>query len=210
MDNVININHTKENTLEFEMVIEGTTTNEVDCNFVIVAKDMELRFPAALTEGKKDHWTVTLPEMGFLERTAYKCYTEVVAEGQYFKPMQGNVNVVGTAQIYTSTPKNKTIESDTQKAKVVKEQERKRETKRKQESWRQSEKSISQIAEELMEQEKYDKANIDRKVAKKKEVKEAVDADKDAKVRAILKESGFESKKKKKSKVTFVKTKPLH
>jgi len=210
MDNVININNTKENTLEFEMVIEGTTTTDVDCNFVIVAKGMEFRFPAELTEGKKDQWTVTLPEMNFLERTAYNCYTEVVAEGQYFKPMQGSVNVVGTAQIYTSSPKNKTIESDTEKAKVVKEQETKRETKRKQESWRQSEKPISQIAKELMEQEKYGKAGIDKKVKAKKKVNEAVDKDKDAKVKAILEESGLKPKKKKKSRVTFVNTKPLH
>lgn len=210
MDNVININHTKENTLEFEMVIEGTTTNEVDCNFVIVAKGMELRFPAALTEGKKDHWTVTLPEMNFLERTAYKCYTEVVAEGQYFKPMQGNVNVVGTAQIYTSTPKNKTMESDVEKAEVFEKEEKQRKNKKTQESWRQSEKPIAQIAKELMEQEKYGKDKIDEKLAEKKTVTEGAQS-KDDKVRAILEESGFKSKKrKKKDRVSFVKTRLLN
>ncbi len=209
MDNVININNTKENTLEFEMVIEGTTTKEVDCNFVIVAKGMELRFPAALTEGKVDHWTVTLPEMGFLERTAYQCYTEVVAEGQYFKPMEGNVNVVGTAQIYTSAPKNKTLESDIKKQEVFKEEEQKREVKREQSSWRQSEKPISQIAKELMEQEKYGKDKIDEKVAEKKTVSDGAKS-KDDKVRAILEESGFKSKKKKKERVSFVKTRLLN
>lgn len=187
MENVININNTKENTLEFEMVIEGAQTSDVDCNFVIVAKGMELRFPAGLTEDSK-RWSVKLPAMDFLERTAYKCYTEVVAEGQYFKPMEGNVNVVGTAQIYTSSPKNKTLESDVKKKKIIKEQEVKRETKRKNTSWRQSEKPIDQIASELLEKEKFSKEKIEEKVEKKRATAKKVDPSKDEKVKAIIKE----------------------
>lgn len=208
MENVININNTKQNTLDFEMVIEGTQTNDVDCNFVIVAKGMEFRFPAVLEEGKDNHWTVTLPEMTFLERTAYKCYTEVVAEGQYFKPMEGNVNVVGSAEIYTSTPKNKTMESDVKKKEVFEKQEKQREVKREQTSWRQGEKPIAQIAKELMEQEKFGKDAIEKKVEAKKKTNESVDKNKDEKVKQILRESGIKPKKKK-EKVSFVRTRLL-
>lgn len=109
MENVININHTKENALEFEMTIEGVNTSSVECNFVIEAKSMELRFGAKLDNKEKNLWLVKLPKLDILERTAYKCYTEVIVDGQYFKPMEGNVNVVGSAEIYSSTPKNKTI-----------------------------------------------------------------------------------------------------
>lgn len=185
MENLININNTKENTLEFEMVIEGGSTTEVDCNFVIVTKDMELRFPAALSEGKQGHWSVNLPAMNFLERTAYKCYTEVVTEGQYFKPMSGNLNVVGSAEIFTSTPKNTTMESDIKKRKVIKEKEEKRKVSR-QKPWRQSEKPISQLAEEIINKEKYGKEKITEKVEEKKTAASKVDTGKDAKVRAIL------------------------
>lgn len=209
MDNLININNTKKNTLEFEMTIEGANASGVDCNFVITAKSMDLRFKAKIADKKKNLWTVTLPEMPFLERTTYKCYTEVVADGQYFTPMKGSVNVVGSAEIYTSTPKNKTIESDVKKNKEFKEADKKREEKRKNESWRQGEKSIEQIARELMSQKGLDKDTIEEKVEAKRKADEMVDQDKDAKVRAILKESGIKPKEKK-EKVSFVRTRILN
>lgn len=202
MDKVVNINNTKDNVLEFELVIEGATASEADCNFVIIAKGMELRFPALLEDKSENKWSVKIPEMPFLERTAYNCYTEVVAEGQYFKPLEGNVNVVGPAQIYTSTPKNKTLESDIKKGNAIKEAAKVAE-KSKSDSWRGKEKPIAQIAKELMEKEKYGKDKIEEKVQKSKA--KPVDADKNAKIKAILEETGLKPKKKKK-KVSFVHT----
>lgn len=211
MDNVININNTKANTLEFEMTIEGANTSAVDCHFVIVAKGMDFRFKAKVKDAKANLWNVKIPAMGFLERTAYKCYTEVMTDGQYFKPMKGNVNVVGSAEIFTSTPTNKTIANDTAKNAESKKVDVKRETKRKNESWRQGEKSIEQIANELMKNKKYDTDSITETAAAKRLAAENVDQDKDAKVRAILQESGIKPKKKeKKDRVSFVRTRLLN
>ena len=150
MDNLINIINTKANTLEFEMTIEGANASNVECHFVIAAKKMDLRFKAKVKDKKNNLWNVTIPAMEFLEKTTYKCFTEVMTDGQYFVPMSGNVNVVGSAEIYSSNPKNKTIESTIEKVKTAKKEDKKREEKRKNESWRQGEKSIEQIAKELM------------------------------------------------------------
>ena len=202
MDNLININNTKENVLEFELLIEGANSSEAECHFVITADGMDLRFPAILEDAAKNLWSVKIPALDFVDRTTYNCYTEVVTEGQYFKPMKGNVNIVGSAQIYTSTPKNKTVESDIKQQKINEKADKKRDEKRKNESWRSREKSIEQIATELMEKEKFSKEKIEEKVEQKK----TVDKSKDEKERAILEESGIKPKKKKKERVSFVKT----
>jgi len=153
MDNLININNKKDNILEFEMSIDGANTSDVECYFVIVAKDMEFRFKSSVKDKKKNMWNVTIPAMNFLERTTYKCFTEVITDGQYFKPMSGNVNVVGSAEIYTSTPQNKTIGSSIEKP-APKKEPVKKEPKKKNESWKPREKSIEQIANELMAKQK--------------------------------------------------------
>ena len=210
MDNIININNTKENALEFEMTIEGLNTSDVECNFVIEAKGMELRFDAVLEDAKANKWLVKLPRLDILERTTYNCYTEVIAEGQYFTPMKGNVNVVGTAEIYTSSPKNLTIESDQKKNAENRRLEEQRETARKNQVWRQKEKSIEQIAKELMEQKDFGTEKVDKLVEEKRQKKASGANSNDDKVRAILKEAGIEPKKKKKEKVSFVKTRLLN
>ncbi len=199
MDNLINLNNTKSNTLEFEMTIEGANSSDVDCHFVIEAKGQDFRFKAKRDEDNR--WTVDIPAMPYLDRTTYKCYTEVVTEGQYFKPMDGNVNVVGSAEIFTSTPKNKTVESDIKRIEEAKRLDENREEKRKNQSWRQKEKSIEQIANELM------KGKGEKPLVENEE--KPVENSKDAKVRAILEESGIKPKKKK-EKVSFVRTKLLN
>lgn len=208
MENIININNTKENALEFEMIIEGMSTAEVECNFVIVAKGMELRFDAILESKEDNKWLVKLPKLDLLERTSYNCYTEVIAEGQYFKPMTGSVNVVGTSEIYTSSPKNLTIESDQQKQKEFKTLEEKRDVKRTSQAYRQNEKSIAQIAEELMGNQKYDAKGVERLVEEKQEARP--ETDRESKIRAILEEAGIKPKAKKKERISFIKTRLLN
>lgn len=211
MDNLININNTKTNTLEFEMTIEGANTSNVECNFVIVAKNMDFRFKATISDKKANLWNVKIPEMPFLERTTYNCYTEVVTDGQYFKPMSGNVNVVGSTQIYTSPPQNKTVESDIEKIKVAKKEDEKRETKRKNESWRQREKSVEQLANELLSKQKYESKVINEKVEENRKTSTTSSSDaKTAKIRAILEETGYKPKDKKTNRVSFVRTKILN
>jgi len=209
MDNIININNTKENALEFEMTIEGASKGDVECSFVIEAKGMELRFDAVLENEKENKWIVKLPKLDILERTAYKCYTEVIAEGQYFTPMKGSVNVVGSAEIYTSSPKNLTIESDLKKEAKKPLSEKVKLDLPRSTPRRQSEKSIEQIAKELMENENLDLGNINKKVEKRKAAKGKIDESKNDKVKAILEEAGIKPKKKKREKISFVKTRLL-
>ena len=151
MDNVVTVTNTKENILEFELTVQGLSAKKVEAKFIIKAKGMEFAFPCESGEGNK--WSVTIPPMPQLERTAYNCCISVVADGYYFEPMTGTVNVVGTHEVYSSTPKNKTVEPDTEEKKEKKKAPPKKKAKKEEvkETAKSREKGIDQIARELME-----------------------------------------------------------
>lgn len=206
MDNVVTINHKKENVIEFDLTMDGVDREGAEVKLMVETKDMELGFKA--THKTKDTWSVKLPKLSILERTAYNFYIEIHVDGYFFNAFKGTLNVVGSAEIYSSEPKNVTLKNDEGKADK---KEKKAEKKSVSESWRQSEKSIEQIARELMEKRDLTKDTIDQKA---EEVHEAADGaehtDKDEKVRAILEESGIKTKRGKKPRISFIKTHTLN
>lgn len=104
MDNLVSINHTKENTLKFNLSIEGINPSDIVAKFVIHGENMELGFTAERATG--DEWTILIPALPVLERTAYPFHFDVVADGYHFEPLRGTVNVVGGNDVYISAPKN--------------------------------------------------------------------------------------------------------
>lgn len=108
MENLVTINNTKKNVLEFDVSISGLDTKDVEVKFVIKTKKMDLVFAAKHEKG--DTWSVNIPELPMVEKTTYKSSVVVIADGYYFEPMKGSVNVVGSHEVYSSTPKNTTLE----------------------------------------------------------------------------------------------------
>jgi len=173
MDNVVSINHTKENVIEFDLTMEGVESKDVDVRFMVESKGMELCFKAAKKE--KNTWFVKLPKLPMLERTAYKFTIEVHADGYFFKVFNGTLNVVGSAEIYSSEPKNVTLkptksedkQTDKEDDKTSKSKDKdKKEEKKVQESSRPREKSIEQIAREMMERNKSEGTSNEKPVTK--------------------------------------------
>lgn len=110
MDNLVQINHTKENILKFNLSIEGINPSDIVAKFVIHGENMELGFLCGRQTG--DEWTVTIPALPVLERTAYPFHFDVVADGYHFEPLRGTVNVVGGNDVYISSPKNPKIAAE--------------------------------------------------------------------------------------------------
>lgn len=217
MDNVVSINNTKENTLELDVSVQGLDTEDIRVWFGVRANGMDISFDCK-REGEGDKWTCVVPPLPFLERTAYPCSVCIVADGYYFEPLSGTLNVVGSAEVYSTAPKNITIKpagekkdkkDDKKEIKVTTEAQRSKPSPH----TRQSEKSIAQIAQELMEQANLDPANIDKKVAAKKaEAAKKIDEsdvpkkEKNAAVMAILEDLGVRQPGKKKTpRVSFIK-----
>lgn len=208
MDNVISVNHKRENVIEFDLTMEGVDAKGAEVKLMVETKDMEIGFKASKKE--KDTWTVKVPKLPMLERTAYKFYIEVHVDGFFFEAFKGTFNVVGSAEVYSSEPKNVTLKSGDEK-KEDKKSEKKEEKKKVSETWRSREKSIEQIANELLEQHKYDPKAVQDKVEQLNEQEQKRDTTKDERVLAILEEAGIRPKgKEKKPRISFIKTKTLN
>lgn len=203
MENLVSITNTKENTIEFDLSIEGLDINEMDVRLIVETKDVNLSFDAEKKDG--DTWCVTVPPLSILERTAYNYCIEVITDGYHFKPTSGTINVQGTAELYTSAPKNSTLE--TTKAGEKKEKKTaKKAPKPTTESKRTKagERPIAEITQELME------GKGSGKKVEKKTAKSSQPTAKDERVLAILEEVGYTPKSKRKGRrISFVTTKPF-
>lgn len=164
MDNLVSLNNTKKNLFEFDLSIKGYEPKDMKTKFIIQANGMEIAFEAVNVSGNK--WEVNIPELPILERTAYPFFINIDADGYNFKPLKGTVNVVGSNDVYVTTPKNPKISApivETKKEEIKKEEkEVKKEAKKEVAKTKPGEKPIAQIAEEMMA------------VNKAKPVKEAV------------------------------------
>lgn len=207
-EEIVSINNLKENYLEFELRVQGLTESNFDTKFVIHSADMELAFPCK--KGEDGKWSVTLPPLPMLERTAYPFHLQVVAEGFQFRPLRGSVNIVGSPEVYASVSVTSAkLESPTKPAAVVKE------TKApvvipKTPVTKQREKSVEQVARELMEANKpVAKPIVEAKVVeapktvvketllptiKDEPKKESPTAEKDKAARKVLEDLGLKSK----------------
>lgn len=113
MEKNINITNTKENILEMDIEIEGITSTDKKCFFVIKTKEVNFSFKCDNTSGNK--WIVTIPKMPQIEDTMYNFYIYMVVDGYYFEPYNGTINVVKSNEIYVKDISNKTFKSTEKK-----------------------------------------------------------------------------------------------
>lgn len=108
---MVTISNVKSNVLEFDADIQGVDTSDMAVKFIINANGMNIGFDARHLSGSK--WEVNIPPLPMLERTAYPFKMDVMSDGYYFEPLQGTVNIVGSHDVYVSTPSNQKIEPAT-------------------------------------------------------------------------------------------------
>lgn len=180
MDNVISVLHSKENVLEFDLTMEGIELKDLEVKLMVEAKDMQLGFVASKKDG--DTWKVKIPKLPFLEQSAYPCYIEVHADGYFFEPFKGTLNITKSAEIYSSDPKNVTLgpkeEEEKKPAPKKKAAAKKKATPKKEEPKKEDKKPEEKVAppkskddkkkEELKEQAVKDILNIPEKATTKR------------------------------------------
>ncbi len=109
MADALTIENTKEQQLEIELTVQGVdATKETRVCFCIETDGMTLSFEG--TQGESDTWKFDIPVLSQLKRTSYDYKVVVVTDGYYFEPASGLVTIVGPHDIYTSAPKNVTLE----------------------------------------------------------------------------------------------------
>jgi len=114
---VVTISNSKDNTLEFDVDVQGIETDEMAVRFVIETGSMNLGFDSE--KKAKNKWSVKIPALPILDATMYPFHINIVVDGYNFTPLQGSVNVVGTHEVYASAPENITLAPAKRKAKKV-------------------------------------------------------------------------------------------
>ena len=102
----IKINHLKQNTIEFELEVEGDKVEgeEYHVRFVVETHGVDLSFPCNVN-GKK--CVANIPVLDFMDKTTFNFRVEVIVDGYFFEASKGVVTVVGSNEIYTTQPKVK-------------------------------------------------------------------------------------------------------
>lgn len=107
MESIINIQHLKEDKLDFDLVIQGLNYTDIRAQFIIETGPMEIGFSCFKSPEDVNGtlWNVIIPPLPQLDKTTYNFHISVVVDGYYFEPYRGAVNVIGTHQIYATVPK---------------------------------------------------------------------------------------------------------
>jgi len=89
-DDVIELNLSKTNTLNFRLDVTGTDTGPTEAKLICVDEGIEYGFPCRIDGGELE---VAVPCMeGKLGAGAYKARLEVIVEGTKFVPVETTLN----------------------------------------------------------------------------------------------------------------------
>jgi hypothetical protein len=100
MENVITIVNTRENPLDFDIVIQGVDSADAQVKFIIETNPVHFGFPC--TRGEGDKWNVVLPPLPHIERVSYNFHIEIVVDGYFFEPYRGTINVTAEPEVSAS------------------------------------------------------------------------------------------------------------
>jgi len=205
MENVVSINHTKDNSIEFDLSTEGVGTDTMTVRMIIKMKGISLCFDAKKKAKKGDTWTVKIPPLSMVEKTVYNFSIEVQSDGYVFTPMEGLLNVNGDAKLFVGEVKNKTFgpsnktEETTKQSKTTKVDKSSKDKQKKTTTSESSSVQTHPIAADASVDE-IAKSLIDGVTPNKTTTK-------DERILAVLEEVGIKSKSKtKRPRISFIKS----
>jgi len=163
-ENIVALTNKKKNEIEFELEVEGLTVDPSSIRFIIETAEMDYAFKCKKKKGKK--YAVTIPPLPQLEKTLYPFRIEAVIDGYHFTPMEGQVNVSGSFDVYASDAKNTTVAPPSKKVaktSVSKEVEEKK-----------PDADIAGLAKKVLGKKEEKKSVPKKKVAKKVPTKQVL------------------------------------
>lgn len=97
MDKPITINKDKQNSLAFNVAIEGIDTSNIQVKFLIELDNMSLSFLCEHTED--DEYKVIIPPLNYVKSSEYTCKIEVVAAEYFFSAMDGKIKLTESPKV---------------------------------------------------------------------------------------------------------------
>lgn len=122
------IDPTKRTKKSFEFLLENAD-GEIDVQFIIKMKEMNLSFPCRINEGILDLEIPVLQDFkNIFTDKIYESYIQVIIDGNYFKPWEGQLELIKPTKIEIKESKEskkdkkiKIKEKDTKESKDIKE-----------------------------------------------------------------------------------------
>lgn len=211
---VISLSAIKEDIFDFTLDIQGLDSLDgLRVQLIIQCNDVGYSFNC-VREGSENKFTVKVPPLTHIERTAYPYRIEVVAEGYHFIPMTGTANF--TKDPFVTMHNKPEIRTEVTPPVQRPVQEHRKTT-------RPQEKSVRQLAEEAMQKMKKkdskpeDVKKIAEKIVKtekpamvKEEVDDVsvtskIDREKEEKLRSVLDQFKNQSSSTKPAKAGLIK-----
>ena len=93
MDTKVLITNTRENELQFDIIVEGTSVEGMRVRFVIKDEGVEHVFSCVQSATAKQ-LTVIIPKLSYLKPGSYNFYIEVITNGYYFEPYSDILEVI--------------------------------------------------------------------------------------------------------------------
>lgn len=91
------INNERENTLTFQVNVQGLDTADINMRFVIESKGMLFGFPCE--QLSDNDYRVTIPALPFIDIGTHQCKIEVVANEYFFTALNGKIKIAGTPKV---------------------------------------------------------------------------------------------------------------
>lgn len=103
MENITIING-RENTLEFDIDIQGANKKKPVVRFVVENKSISYTFQCKHSED--NDWTVIIPIIPELKNKPHPFRIEVIVDGYYFEPFRGTAEVLAEPEVKTKDVNN--------------------------------------------------------------------------------------------------------
>jgi hypothetical protein len=93
----IKINPAKNSELEFDVIIQGMDDINIPIVKFVISSQADLcdyAFRCKRVDGEKNKWVAKLPALLHIKESSLKFHVEVIIDGYYFEPAQGDVLLV--------------------------------------------------------------------------------------------------------------------
>jgi hypothetical protein len=106
----ITVNRTKQTTVEFDLRVEGASTEDARSRLIIHCEGFNLMFDCK--RDSQSTFITTIPPVSFLDRGTHDCSVEVIINGQLFTPLKGTVIAVDDVSVSVSPKSNSKDENN--------------------------------------------------------------------------------------------------
>lgn len=116
-ESLVTINNERENSLTFQVNVQGIEKDDMAMRFVIESNGIMLGF--ACEQLSENDYKVTIPALPFVDIGTHDCKIEVVANEYFFTALNGKIKVTGTPKVEAAITTEEPLEEEETPVSVI-------------------------------------------------------------------------------------------